>query len=208
MRRLHRFFIVILMTFFAGMPAYALPNQEAFDLVQSTTDKVFSSITEKREIFRENEQLFYQEIDALLSPVVDFERISRRVMAKYYRQATPEQREDFIKVFKQSLLKLYAKGLLDVGNEKINILPPPKGSGDDSKKQIVDVDILSASGQKYSITYSMFLNQSEQWKMENVIVNGINIGLTYRNQFSRQMEVKNNDIAQVISGWTSSITSE
>ncbi len=208
MKKLHRIFILFLATLMITTSVFASPNQAAIDLVQTTTDRVFSSITEKREIFRQDDQLFYKEIDELLSPVVDFERIARRVMAKYYRQASAGQREEFIKVFKQSLLKLYAKGLLDIGNEKIVILPPARGGNPDSKKQIVDVEIISANGNKFPITYSMFMNGSNQWKMENVIVNGINIGLTYRNQFSHLMEEKNNDIDQVIAGWTSKVTSE
>ena len=207
MYMLKRFLILIFSALLLVGPAHALPNQAAFDIVESTTDELLQSIITNRDAYRENEQQLYQEVDNILGPVIDFKRISRRVMAKYYKRATASQREEFIKVFKKSLMRVYAKGLLELNNEKVNIVPPGKNVKAKNNKQKVDVEILLSSGKKFPVSYSMFLNGSKQWKMENVVVNGINIGLTYRNQFSRLMKVKKNDIDLVIAGWTSNVDS-
>ena len=207
MYMLKRFLILIFSALLLVGPVQALPNQEAFDIVESTTDELLQSIITNRDAYRENEQQLYQEVDNILGPVIDFKRISRRVMAKYYKRATASQREEFIKVFKKSLMRVYAKGLLELNNEKVNIVPPGKNVKAKNNKQKVDVEILLSSGKKFPVSYSMFLNGSKQWKMENVVVNGINIGLTYRNQFSRLMKVKKNDIDLVIAGWTSNVDS-
>ncbi len=41
-----------------------------------------------------------------------------------------------------------------------------------------------------------------QWKVVNVIVNGINLGLTFRNQFDQAMRDHNRDYDAVINGWS------
>lgn len=185
--------------------ASEFPNQAAYDTVQQATDELLEAITGKREIYRQDNDLFFAEIDGMLSEVVDFERIARRVMAKHYKKASPEQQADFLEVFKLSLLKVYAKALLDYDNEKIIVLPPSANKKVHPRRQRVDIEFFSNGGQKFPVSYSMYLNKQGEWKMENVVVNGVNIGLTYRNQFARLMKVNGNDVDLVVSSWTSDL---
>ena len=181
------------------------PNQAAYDAVESATDELLGQVTSNRELYVEDTELFFADVDALLSSVIDFKRIARRVMAKHYKKAEPEQHVAFESVFKRSLLKVYAKALLDYNSEKIVILPPLAKKKVNPKRQRVDLEFYNAGGQKFPITYSMYLNKQSQWKMENVIVNGVNIGLTYRNQFARLMKVNKNDVDLVVAGWNSDL---
>lgn len=200
--------VLFLWWMLAASAMAAVPNQPAYDLVQSTTDQLLKRIVEKREQYQQDDQLFFEEIMDLLEPVIDFKRISRRVMAKYYKKATIDQREKFAQVFRQSLLNIYAKGLLEFDDQEVIVLEPSaKGSGN-PKKQKVDIEVIDKQGAKYPISYSMYLNKSNEWKMENVIVNGINIGLTYRNQFARLMKLNKNDIDLVITDWSSQVNAE
>lgn len=181
-------------------------NQGAFELVQTTTDQLLERIIEKREVYLQDNQLFFDDIQDLLDPVIDFERIARRVMAKHYKKATVDQREKFVRVFKNSLLNIYAKGLLEFDNQDVVVLDPPKVKKKSKKKQKVDIEVRDRDGGKFPISYSMYLDKSNSWRMENVIVNGINIGLTYRNQFARLMKENKNDIDLVITDWSSRVS--
>lgn len=183
-------------------------NQAAFDTVQTATDELLTLVTQNREVYLQDTELFFSDVEQLLSSVVDFKRIARRVMAKHYKKAEPEQQQAFLDAFKLSLLKVYAKALLEYDNEKIIVLPPHASEKSHDKKQRVDIELYSSDGKKYPITYSMYLDKENQWKMENVIVNGVNIGLTYRNQFARLMKDNSNDIDLVIAGWTSDVTED
>ena len=212
--RVKRLFLAVLFSlvfFVQAASAQTEPgvqNQAAFDTVQVATDELIKKITENRELYQQDAELFFADVDVLLSSVIDFKRIARRVMAKHYKKAVPDQQVAFLGVFKRSLLKVYAKALLEYENERIVILPPRKSKRTSAKKQRVDIELYNAGGQKYPITYSMYRDQQDQWKMENVIVNGVNIGLTYRNQFAHLRRVNQNDIDLVIAGWTSDVNSE
>jgi phospholipid transport system substrate-binding protein len=47
----------------------------------------------------------------------------------------------------------------------------------------------------------MYLDKNNEWKIINIVVNGINLGLTFRSQFYSLMEKNNNDISTVIDKW-------
>jgi phospholipid transport system substrate-binding protein len=204
--------VFVLVAFFAAIvQAHAKQddflNQAAYDVVESTTDLLIKQVTDKRELYRADNELFFADVDVLLSSIIDFKRIAQRVMAKHYKKADPVQRETFECVFKQSLLKVYAKALLDYNNERVVVLPPSDKKKVNPKQQRVDIEFFSGAGRKFPISYSMYLNKEKQWKMENIVVNGINIGLTYRNQFARLMTENKNDVGMAVAEWSSNFES-
>ena len=134
-----------------------------------------------------------------LGPVVDFARISRKVMGKFARRASDEQREQFNAVFKESLVKTYSKGLENL--DQLKATEVGEAVFDQKKKRAkVPSVIILKDGQRFQVQYSMFKNKQSQWKVENIIVEGVNIGLVFRNQFAHYME-QYNDVGQVIENW-------
>ena len=51
----------------------------------------------------------------------------------------------------------------------------------------------------------MYLNDQGKWKLINIVINGVNLGLTFRNQFYSLMKSESNDIDLVIEKWITSI---
>ena len=43
-----------------------------------------------------------------------------------------------------------------------------------------------------------------QWKLTNLIIDGVNLGLVFRTQFASAMSTHNGDMNQVIEKWLSS----
>src|SRR5690606_41910804 len=66
----------------------------------------------------------------------------------------------------------------------------------------VNMEVRSNSGNVYPVTYTM-ANIDGQWKVRNVIVEGINIGLLFRDQFAQAMQNHRNDLDAVIDNWGS-----
>ncbi len=134
-----------------------------------------------------------------LGPVVDFSRIAKKVMGKYSRQASDEQLNRFTLVFKKTLVSTYSKGL-----EKIDLLDRVEvsagmldSSGDRAQ---VPTAILLKDGSVYNVVYSMFENGSG-WNIDNIVVEGVNLGLVFRNQFAHYMQQYGNRIDDVIVHW-------
>ena len=173
---------------------------EAGGVLQTATHSILK-LLEREELVQEGqEDQLVAEIDTVLSPVVDFDYISKQVMGKYYRRASKEQRAEFSGIFKTTLLKTYAKALVGFKIDKYEMVPPRKDSPDDSK-QIVTVDVFSADGTKYTLVYYM-KKEAGEWKLVNAILDGsINIRLSFKNQFADLMERNKGDVGLVISTW-------
>ncbi|MEH6823169.1 MAG: ABC transporter substrate-binding protein [Motiliproteus sp.] len=134
-----------------------------------------------------------------LGPLIDFERVSRKVMGKYARRASAAHLLRFNQVFKRTLIRTYSKGLDRL--DELDAFVVAGAAYDKSKKRAkVGSTIILKGGERYQVQYSLFLNAQKQWKVENLVVEGINIGLVFRNQFAHYME-QYNDIPKVIDNW-------
>ncbi len=169
------------------------------DFMQQATNELLQKIVEDRPQYKKNPDLLYQIVDSNISPYVDFPLVAKRVMGQYYRQASDGQRQRFVGVFKDSLVRTYGNGLAAYDHQTINILPgrgPVSGT-----KASVQMEIVSNSGQSIPVSYELQRNEHGNWMLENVVLNGVNLGLTFRNQFASDMEQYHNNIDHVISHW-------
>ena len=88
-------------------------------------------------------------------------------------------------------------------DEQINVLPEKEKSSN-SKRAKIQLEIITQS-KVYPALYSMYLDKNSKWKVINIIVNGVNLGLTFRNQFYALMKSHNNDVDKVIEEWVTTI---
>ena len=177
--------------------------ESSSEYVEKIHEDIVLVVRAKQDIYEENPEEFIKAISFALQPLVDFKRISRNVMGRYYKDANKEQIEKFNKVFKASLLETYSKTLAEFKDEEIlvssQVKKSPKGNREKVSLQIV------TSTKIYPAVYDMYRNKQGQWKLINIIINGVNLGLTFRNQFYSLMEKEGNNLDVVIERWVTSI---
>ena len=177
--------------------------ESSSEYVEKIHEDIVLVVRAKQDIYEENPEEFIKAISFALQPLVDFKRISRNVMGRYYKDANKEQIEKFNKVFKASLLETYSKTLAEFRDEEIlvssEVKKSPKGNREKVSLQIV------TSTKVYPAIYDMYLNKQGQWKLINIVINGVNLGLTFRNQFYSLMEKEGNNLDVVIERWVTSI---
>jgi phospholipid transport system substrate-binding protein len=180
------------------------------EMVRETSDAVLGLIDEAKGYAEKNPERFYREVEALLSPVVDFESFARSVMAVHYRKASAEQRQRFAESFKWGLVRTYALALTDFDDGGEVVVVPPDRPPRDPKRQTVKMEIRTQQGEVYPVLYSVTQDDDGEWQIRNLIVNGVNMGLTYRNQFNSAMNDPryDGDLDQVIAAWGDLLESE
>lgn len=190
----------------AGATAEA---QTAEGMVRETSDAVLALIEEAQGYAEEDPERFFGEVEALLAPVVDFEGFARSVMAVHYRDATPEQRERFEEKFRTGLVRTYALALTEFKDGEVEVVPPDRPPRD-PRRQTVKMEIRTSSGEVYPVLYSVARNRSGEWQVRNLIVNGVNMGLTFRSQFDSAMNDPKygGDLDKVIDNWGQMIKEE
>ncbi len=195
---------LLLLTILIGN-SFALSSESisAHEYAERTHNNIVLILKTKNALFEKDSELFIQEISNAFSPIVDFKRIARNVMGKHYKVSTASQRDRFSEAFRKSLLNTYSKTLIEFKDEKIIVLPP-KNRSESLNKAKVYIEIITSS-KSYPGVYSMYLDKNNEWKIINIVVNGINLGLTFRSQFYSLMDKNNNDISTVIDKWIASV---
>ena len=62
-------------------------------------------------------------VDQLIIPRFDFVSMSKWVLGKHWKQASEEQRSEFIIQFKELLVRTYARALLEYSGQEIKYFP-------------------------------------------------------------------------------------
>ena len=195
---------LLLLTIFVGNSFVTAKEViSAHEHAERTHNNIIQILQTNNSLYEKDSDLFIQAISDAFSPIVDFRRIARNVMGKHYKASTDSQRERFSEAFRKSLLTTYSKTLIEFKDEKIIVLPP-KNQPKSKNKVKVYIEIKTSS-KSYPGVYSMYLDKNNQWKIINIVVNGINLGLTFRSQFYSLMEKNNNNISTVIDKWITSV---
>lgn len=196
-------FISVLCSALWAQAQESAQNSSADDpyvLVEQVTGDILNVIEEKKSLLDENPEAFYDAVGEVLSPVVAFDYIAKGVMGSYAKQATPEQKARFSKVFRENLISTYAKGMAVYGQQKIVLVPPEQSVGDQRKVSVVQK--VRTDEAEHTVSYTMGKSrEDDSWKLLNVTINGINLGMTFRSQFAQAMR-KDGDMDQVIDGWS------
>ncbi|WP_322980496.1 ABC transporter substrate-binding protein [Pseudomonas sp. C11] len=192
-----------LLAVLAVMPLLVFAAPSAHEVVQQTTDKLLTDLKTNKEQYRSDPAAFYQALNDILGPVVDVDGISRGVMTvRYSRQASAEQMTRFQENFKRGLMQFYGNALLEYNNQDIRVLPA--STGQDAERASVNMEIRDGKGVVYPLSYTM-VAQDGTWKMRNVIINGINVGKLFRDQFAQSMQNNRNDLDKVIDTWVDTV---
>lgn len=187
-----------LLILLASLPLVATAAPTAHDVVKSTTDELIGDLKANKAGYQQNPQSFYDTLERILGPVVDSAGISRSIMTvKYSRRASDEQLQRFEDNFKRSLMQFYGNALLEYDNQSIRVLPA-KAEGAD--RASVGMEVRDSKGTVYPVSYTM-VQLDGQWKLRNVIINGINVGKLFRDQFADSMQRNGNDLDRTIDGW-------
>lgn len=183
----------------SAVPALAQPDTSPETMIRSSVDELMSKIEGRKDYFAENIEELEALVDDSLDDVADFRYIGASVMGRYFQNASPQQRSRFVDTFRQTLIDTYTKGLVTFDYRDIRVLDAQQASRYEDQASVA-MEVVAEDGSVYPVSYSLRLDDDE-WKVVNVIVNGINLGLTFRNQFDQAMRDNNRDYDAVIDGW-------
>ena len=192
------------LAFFLGiicMHSNAMSASNPHKFIDTQAQEMVAIIRNNQELFTQDPELFKDKINYVFEPMVDFRRVGASVMGKkYYLAASKAQRLQFIESFKTSLLDTYSSTLAQWGDQKIITIFPE--SSEFQKTEDVQQNLITSSN-IYPITYKVRKDKNGNWLIINIIVNGVNLGLTFRNQFQALAKEHNENIDEIIKHWTS-----
>ena len=84
------------------------------------------------------------------------------------------------------------------GELQIEVLPLTEGAEKSGRVSVGQI-VRTANGEN-RVAYSMQRTKTGEWKLVNVVLNGVNLGKTFKNQFMQAMK-KQGDLDAVIAEW-------
>lgn len=163
------------------------PSRSAEESVQAGVQAVLSVVRKYSGQQDESaRQQYLDEVAEVLEPVIGYPVIARRVMGDAYNDASREQKIRFLESFKRSMVNTYAGGIYAFGAFEVNVLPSQDDKKDTLRNTRVYLEVVAPDGPTYPLVQSVYYSQSaDDWKMQNAIFNGINLGVTFRTQFEQ-----------------------
>ena len=180
---------------------YILSDEDPYIFIDENAQKMVRVLTEDSSLFETDRALYENKIKEIFEPMIDFRRVSASVMGKkYYLLATKEERAEFVLIFRDSLLDTYAETLAQWGDSTITTEFPK--NKEELVKNVEVKQILDTGTSKYPISYKL-RKSKDGWKIVNIIINGVNLGLTFRNQFQALAVSHNENISDTLRNWVS-----
>ncbi len=79
--------LLVLLSLTLGSAGHAADSgdlaEQAHEVVKRTTEKVMASINKNRSIYESDKARFFWELEDVLGPMVDFQRLTRRIMGNH-----------------------------------------------------------------------------------------------------------------------------
>jgi phospholipid transport system substrate-binding protein len=211
-----RIAVLWVLAFCASAASTSVHDNSAYDLVQNTTEQVMDVVMVADEYVDADPERYYTQIQDLLDPLIDFRGFARSVMGPYasskrYRSLDESGREQlknqldrFTAVMRSSLVRTYSKGLLAFGGSRIELVRPETGEDGDVVESRLSVRqlIYADRTQPYELMYQMGREKSGGWKLRNVIIEDVNLGEIYRDQFLTSAREQDGNLEAVIDTWT------
>jgi len=166
----------------ALLPLFAMAGDPSpVQLVKETTSQLLTAVREQKADIDRDENRLFALISDIALPHFDFNRMSRWTLGHYWRSATPKQREQFVRQFRQLLMRTYGHTLMEYRDTKIRYLPLLAAPG--AQRVTVRCEAEQAGGNPIQIAYAMYLS-ADGWKVYDVLVEGVSLVTNYRSSFA------------------------
>ncbi len=144
-------------------------------------DSALALVTDKAVVGEARREKFRM----LLNDHFDLNWIGQFVLGRNWRRASPEQRETYLKLFEESIVFTYTNQFDNYSGQKFEVT----GSGENGRYTVVKSNIVDpASPQGNVLIDWRLIEDGGQFKIVDVVIEGISMGITQRNEYSSVIE--------------------
>jgi len=174
--KLRRFFLTVAVALLC-LP-WAIPAEAGLptDQTKATVDKVISILQQPGP---KNEGRRQQLRDTIYARF-DFPEMAKRSLGPHWSRRTPEEQQEFTKVFADLLESSYVDKIEGYNGEKVAYTREQQ----DKDNAEVFTKVITKKGEEFSINYKLH-PVGREWKVYDVVVEDISLVNNYRSQFNR-----------------------
>ena len=169
-------FTVILLLAFSPLPVAADTLDDAITFVQNLGDNAIE-VLKAPDSTPEQRRVMFQ---GLLASGFAVDTIGRFALGRYWRAATPEQRLEYLRLFRLFILNTYASRLDGYSGQSFSVV---KAHPIDDKDTLVNTEVSQTNAQPLRVDYRVRARHGD-YKIVDVLVEGISLVTTQRSEFA------------------------
>jgi phospholipid transport system substrate-binding protein len=145
---------------------------------------VIAVLKDKRAELEKDPSQVYTLVNDYIVPHLDSVTMAKLALGKHWRNASREQKIEFVNEFQALLVRTYGKSLLEFRDQTINFFPVNLADGED--KVEVKSEVLQQGGPPIPISYRMRIKDNE-WKVYDLTIDGVSLVTSYRGTFAQEI---------------------
>ena len=164
-------FVVVLI---GSQPAFA-QQQTPHQMIEGLGDSLFKRLAQEQENLGDHPELVREIIEQELMPHVDYRYAAFKILGKYIRTVSKEEREQFALAMRDHLTVVYVNALSQYKNQKITFQPSTKLK---KGKKIATIKALitEQGAPNIGINFKLRLDrETQQWKAFDMVIEGISL---------------------------------
>ena len=182
-----------------SLQLHSVKNSEIYSFIDDNAQYFLTVIKEEGSNFEDNPDEFKEKLKNIWEPMVDVQLVSRLILNKAYKSASQEQIYRFQERTKRLLLDTYVSTLLEF--KDYEIFTNAKIKTNKNKTFEIEIKFDSSSSYSFITKFTVYRNKGGELKIINIIIDGINLGLTFRNQFQGVLKKEGNNLDKAIESW-------
>src|SRR5690349_166024 len=168
---------VLALLLLSAPSAFAGPAREQ---LQSAIEKVTAILNDPSLKSDAKKAERIERLRQVIYPKFDFAEMAKRSLGSNWQRRTPQEQQEFVKLFRDLVETSYADNIDAYNGEKVNIV------GEKQEKDFAQVNtkIVNNKGEEFSVDYRL-LQSGGDWKIYDVVIENISVVNNYRSQFNR-----------------------
>jgi phospholipid transport system substrate-binding protein len=167
----------------AAASAHAQAVKPPDDLIKEVSIDVLDAVKSDQAVQAGDVQRVIALVDAKVMPYVNFQRMTSLAVGRYWRMASPEQKQRLQDEFKILLVRTYSGALAQVKDQTVQLRP--MRSTPDATDVVVRTEVRGR-GDPIQLDYRLEKSDTG-WKIYDVNVLGVWLVENYRNSFAQEI---------------------
>lgn len=160
----------------------------ATQMLEGVANRLINKIETNKQRIDSDPNYIVSIVDEIIMPVTDFELIGKRVLGRHWRNATPAQREQFLKEFELLLIVTYMAAFRSYEDQTVDFVGE---RNDPNNPDRVEVRTLIKEGGAAPIPVNYRLHLVDgNWKVYDFNVDGVGLTSSFRSQFNNAINQK------------------
>lgn len=198
-------FLMVAMLVIAPVAAHAAADQtNPYQLMNEAAGKVFTRLKNEQPKIKQDPNYLRQIVREELLPYVQIKYAGALVLGRYYREATPDQREAYFKAFGDYLAQAYGQALAMYNGQTYQIEPEKPYANENIIA--IRVTIIDPNGRPpVRLDFQWRKNsRTGDWQAYDMIAEGVSMITTKQNEWSDVLRQKGvNGLTELLKSYAS-----